>query len=73
VKAYVLITLSISCLGGCAQMATVEPWEKSTLARETMKPTGTVPARGKIDGHVYYSKEAVRGGTGIGGGGCGCN
>ena len=57
-------------LGGCAH---VEPWEKATLAQETMKPAGPVPALGKIDGHVYYSKESVRGGTGIGGGGCGCN
>lgn len=51
----------------------VQPWEKSTLAKETMKAGGPVPALGGIDQHVYTSKEAVKGGTGIGGGGCGCN
>ena len=57
-------------LGGCT---TVQPWEKGTLAEETMKPGGPVPLLSRIDGHVYYSKEGVRGGTGVGGGGCGCN
>ena len=55
---------------GCAA---VEPWQKSILAQDTMKPNGPTPALSKIDGHVYYSKESVRGGTGVGGGGCGCN
>jgi Domain of unknown function (DUF4266) len=64
---------AVAVLSGCANIKPVEPWEKSTLAKETMKPGGTVPALGKIDGHVYYSKEAVRGGSGVGGGGCGCN
>jgi hypothetical protein len=32
-----------------------------------------VPGLVKIDNHVYFSKEAVRGGSGVGGGGCGCN
>lgn len=59
-------------LAGC-QIQPVQPWEKGTLGQETMKPAGPVPALSKIDGHVYYSKEAVRGGTGVGGGGCGCN
>lgn len=59
-------------LAGC-QIQPVQPWEKGTLGQDTMKPAGPVPALSKIDGHVYYSKEAVRGGTGVGGGGCGCN
>jgi hypothetical protein len=63
----------VVALSSCASIKPVEPWEKSTLAKETMKPGGTVPALDKIDAHVYYSKEAVRGGTGVGGGGCGCN
>ncbi len=51
----------------------VQPWEKSTLAKETMRASGPMPELGRIDQHVYTSKEAVKGGTGIGGGGCGCN
>ncbi len=62
--------LAALSLGACT---TVQPWEKGTLAEETMKPGGPVPLLSRIDGHVYYSKEAVRGGTGVGGGGCGCN
>ena len=68
-----VVATSLGLLSGCAQIQTVEPWEKSTLAKETMKPAGPTPALGKIDNHVYYSKEAVRGGAGVGGGGCGCN
>jgi hypothetical protein len=71
-RATVLI-FSLLALGGCSVIAEVQPWEKSTLGSDTMKPAGPVPALAKIDGHVYYSKEAVRGGTGVGGGGCGCN
>jgi len=51
----------------------VQPWEKATLAKSTMKPGGPVPELGVFDQHVYYSKEAIQGGTGVGGGGCGCN
>jgi Domain of unknown function (DUF4266) len=61
-----------AALTGC-QTQPVQPWEKGTLGQDTMKPAGPVPALSRIDGHVYYSKEAVRGGTGVGGGGCGCN
>jgi hypothetical protein len=74
-RATVLI-LGLLALGGCSvlpEISEVQPWEKSTLGSDTMKPAGPVPALAKIDGHVYYSKEAVRGGTGVGGGGCGCN
>lgn len=59
-------------LAGCG-VVPVQPWEKNTLAQDTMKPSGPVPALGKIDSHVYFSKESVHGGTGVGGGGCGCN
>ena len=69
-KLLVSLALVTSLGTGCAN---VEPWQKSTLAKDTMKPSGPVPALSKIDGHVYYSKESVRGGTGVGGGGCGCN
>jgi hypothetical protein len=62
--------LCLLFLSGCAH---VEPWEKAKLAKDTMRPAGPVDALAKIDSHVYTSKEATRGGTGVGGGGCGCN
>lgn len=51
----------------------VQPWEKDSLAKSTMKAAGPMPALGKIDQHIYTSKEAIKGGNGVGGGGCGCN
>ncbi len=51
----------------------VSAWQKSRLAEQSMKPGGLAPAFHKFGLKVYASKEATRGGTGIGGGGCGCN
>lgn len=67
--AIILLILS-GALAGCTH---VQPWEKGTLAKETMKPGGTIPETVVFDSHVYYSREAIQGGTGVGGGGCGCN
>ena len=50
----------------------VKPWERDALAREDMQ----IPAdssESAIDDHIYFSKEASTGGSGIRGGGCGCN
>ncbi len=66
----VLLLMSVLSLLGCTH---VQPWEKGMLAEETMKPGGTIPETGVFDSHVYYSREAIQGGTGVGGGGCGCN
>ncbi len=50
----------------------MQPWEKQTLARPEMTFEGD-----KLDTayteHIYSSKEAASGGSGVGGGGCGCN
>ena len=64
-----LITLVL--LSGCVQE--VKPWEKETLAKETMEPAGGNPLARKFQEHIYFSKEASRGGGGVAGGGCGCN
>jgi len=51
----------------------VKPWEKETLAKKTMKD-GAINSLGKkFEEHMYFSKEASRGGAGVAGGGCGCN
>lgn len=58
-------------LSGCVK--DVKPWEKETLAKKTMKESGTNPLGKKYEEHMYFSKEASKGGSGVAGGGCGCN
>lgn len=64
-----------SCLlamQGCSLIQPVQPWEKGVLAKPEMSFE-----RDKLDAafteHTYFSKEAASGGSGVGGGGCGCN
>jgi len=38
-----------------------------------MKDGGTNPLGKKFEEHIYYSKETSKGGSGVAGGGCGCN
>lgn len=69
IVAFVLYTaLSTSCA-----IEPVKPWEKGTLADETMKFGGPNPMIKKFDEHIYTSKESTKGGGGVSGGGCGCN
>jgi len=62
---------TVFLLSGC--ISDVKPWEKETLAKATMKESGTNPLAKKYEEHIYFSKEASRGGSGVAGGGCGCN
>lgn len=71
-KIIIPITLgSLLFFSGC--IAEVQPWEKETLAKSTMKESGMNPLNKKYEEHMYFSKEASRGGAGVAGGGCGCN
>ena len=69
---YALLLMIILGLSGCALGTAVQPWEKATLARPEMTFEGD-----KLDNafteHIYSSKEGASGGSGVGGGGCGCN
>lgn len=50
----------------------VKPWQRNILAQESMQ----IPPDDMLnfsDEHIFFSKEASTGGTGVGGGGCGCN
>ena len=71
-----LTSLSILCslvgLTACGAMSVVQPWEKGNLARKEMKFDDDQLDTKFVD-HVYFSKEAAFGGSGVGGGGCGCN
>ncbi len=63
-----LIALAI-CLGACAP---VQPWQKGKLANANMAfDPDKLDARTKE--HIYSSKEAASGGSGVSAGGCGCN
>ena len=67
------IALGASLLIGCSLIKEVKPWEKETLAKPMMQFAGLHPEVTKFESHVYFSKEASRGGAGVAGGGCGCN
>jgi len=43
-----------------------------TQAQDTMQIPRD-PMQAYLDEHIYFSKEASSGGSGVGGGGCGCN
>lgn len=65
----VALALAASLLSGCV---VVKPWQRGELANSTMSWEAD-PLAAALDNHVYFSKEAASGGTGLGGGGCGCN
>ncbi len=70
-KIFMLI-FALLLLSGCA-VKNVKSWEKGTLAKDEMKAGGSNPLLKKFANHVYFSKEASKGGGGVAGGGCGCN
>jgi hypothetical protein len=67
----VAVLLSAVFFSGCANLG-VEPWERGTLAKESMLLDNRA-VDDAFDDHIYFSKEASSGGRGFGGGGCGCN
>ena len=64
-----LLASCATALHGCAG---VKPWEKDALAQPAMQ-LDPHPLVSSSDDHVYFSREASKGGRGFGGGGCGCN
>jgi hypothetical protein len=58
-------------LAGCGSVG-VQPWQRDLLAQDEMAAGGD-PVDAAMDAHIYFSKEASTGGSGVGGGGCGCN
>ncbi|CAA6807183.1 MAG: Unknown protein [uncultured Sulfurovum sp.] len=70
---FTLLSLSALVFMGCTMVKEVKPWEKENLAKPIMQFEGLHPLVAKFDSHVYFSKEAARGGNGVAGGGCGCN
>ena len=67
-----LFALTVLLLAGCAMVQPVQPWEKGLLAKPEMT-FGQDRLEVQLSDHTYFSKEAASGGSGVGGGGCGCN
>ena len=71
-----LVFMVTACLlllgGGCSPTVTVTPMERGYLADYLMRPDRDKLAV-KMNDHAFFSREAARGGRGVGGGGCGCN
>lgn len=66
-----LCALVLGC-SACSTVAPPQPWEKGHLARADMALEGD-RLEAKFVEHIYASREAASGGSGVGGGGCGCN
>ena len=56
-------------LGACHRVA---PYQRETLSHRTMQAQPD-EAEDKLDNHVTEYREGSLSGTGVGGGGCGCN
>ena len=61
--------LALVLTGACVR---VQPHAREHLARRAMDPAGDEQEK-KLDAHVEDYREGSIGGTGAGGGGCGCN
>ena len=68
----IVIMIVLLLLQGCT-LKNVKSWEKGLLAQDRMKVDGGNTLFTKFSKHVYFSKEASKGGGGVAGGGCGCN
>lgn len=67
-----MILIAAPCVTACTPLVPVQPWDKGNLAKPEMAIEGD-PLDVAFMEHTYFSKEASSGGTGVGGGGCGCN
>lgn len=71
IKSTIILT-SLLLFTGCS-VTNVQPWEKETLAKDTMTVNAGNSLFTKFENHIYFSKEGSKGGGGVAGGGCGCN
>jgi uncharacterized protein DUF4266 len=67
-----LIAALIGATVACSGCATVQPWERGTLAKPSMA-TEDPPHESAQKLRTYGAKEGGAAATGVGGGGCGCN
>jgi hypothetical protein len=70
------VAAALAVFAGLSGCAAVQPWEKGKLARPEMGFGASALQPGletRYGEHIYTSREAASGGSGVGGGGCGCN
>ena len=67
----VLLLLMTAMISACS-FTGVKPWDRDLLAQKQMQ-LDPYPIDTFVDEHIYFSKENSSGGSGLGGGGCGCN
>lgn len=68
---YLLFFVLVCQISACAYEQ-VKPWQRDLLAEDQAQLVAD-PLEAAADEHIYFSKEAASGGSGVGGGGCGCN
>jgi hypothetical protein len=66
------VVAAVTSAGCASPLGAVQAWEKGNLAKPEMSFDAD-PLRKAFMEHVYSSKESASGGTGVAGGGCGCN
>ncbi|HSW04330.1 DUF4266 domain-containing protein [Aquabacterium sp.] len=68
------LTLAALCVAvsACGTLQPPQAWQRGLLAKPEMRLDGD-PLQQRFDQHIQMSKENASGGTGVGGGGCGCN
>jgi Domain of unknown function (DUF4266) len=71
-KIPIFLIATASMMSGCSSITPVNAWEKADLAKPEMTFESDV-LDAKFTDHIYFSREAATGGSGVGGGGCGCN
>lgn len=72
IKIFFALSLAL-LMSGCVTIQPVKPWQKRVLAKDSMTQSGGNTLFEKFQKHIYFSKEASKGGGGVAGGGCGCN
>jgi len=68
---FLTLLLAAAASTGCSSLG-VKPWQRGVLAKSEMA-LNCDPVTLAFDDHIYFSKEAISGGRGFAGGGCGCN
>ena len=69
----ILTLVAAFALCSCSEkLCRVKQYERGHFAKAAMGDTND-PLHKAMTEHAYFSREASSGGSGVGGGGCGCN
>ena len=67
-----IVLALIAASGVLSACSSVNPWQRESLSLPGMQ-LDAEPLINACDDHIYFSREASKGGRSFGGGGCGCN